>query len=163
MGAGFPFTYILLISPQLHLQVSQFSPCGLGWEHALPHICAKKKGIQKMFQLSKVSLNTTNRWIKSTISPIFHPFFQIFWCHIFRQSTPAWWPKVPLSLPPPEGEPVVLVDRSAIVAELKDLLPGRGSSFFGGRVLTTNNHDKIYIFIYSVLFFSVWLDLDLEC
>lgn len=29
---------------------------------------------------------------------------------------------VPLSLPPPEGEPVVLVDRSAIVAELKDLL-----------------------------------------
>lgn len=29
---------------------------------------------------------------------------------------------VPLSLPPPEGEPVVLVDRSAIVAELKDVL-----------------------------------------
>ena len=156
------YLYIINITTTAPPSVSIFPMwVGLGTCFT-PYLC-KKKGIQKMFQLSKVSLNTTNRWIKSTISPIFHPFFQIFWCHIFRQSTPAWWPKVPLSLPPPEGEPVVLVDRSAIVAELKDLLPGRGSPFFWGRDLTTNNHDKIYIFIYSVLFFSVWLDLDLEC
>ena len=54
--------------------MSQFSPCGLGWEHALPHICAKKRGFKKCFSWVKFPLTPQT----DELNPQFHPYFTHF-------------------------------------------------------------------------------------